>query len=436
MTLDRHVRRMGLVAALFACAGCEIDGDGDRADATAASDAMTSLPPIEGGLDANEDASAGLDGAATGGSGGGIADAGEHDAASSHDSGSDAGGSDAAMTDETTHVYVGGYSSEIAHFVLDRATGELNPLGGTSAGNAPSYLAVHPLRDALYAINEQSTAASSEVIAFAIDPEDGELSMINAVPSGGEGAPHLAVHPTGQWIAVAHYDSGHTSILSVRDDRGLGGVIDIDRGPGDAARKAHQAVFDARGTTLLVPCLENNYVLQYQFQLGTLALNAPPTVAVAGGPRHLALSPDQRFAYALSELESLLTSFAYDGITGQLSSPQTIDSEQEIKGASAHVAVHPTGKWLYVSNRAENSLGVFSIDGDGRPHAIDFVRAGIATPRDFAIDPRGEYLIVANQAGAQDLRVYRIDPDAGTLTFVSSANVGGEPSSVSFVLLP
>jgi len=441
MTLGRCVRRVTWVAALIACAGCDADSSGRGADAEV--DATTSQPPpVEAGLDANvggsaaghDGATAGAGGAAGGNAGMGGPD-GAVDAASPDDSGFDSGGLDAATPPMTTHVYVGGYGAEITHFVLDRATGGLEHREATSAASAPSYLAIHPLGDALYAINEQS-GEGSEIIAFAIDPENGALSMINSVPSGGEGSPHLAVHPSGQWVAVAHYGSGHTSILPVREDRGLDGVIDIDRGPGDSARKAHQAVFDARGTTLLVPCLESGYVLQYQFNLGAIALSAPPTVAVEGGPRHLVLSPDQRYAYVLSELDSLLTSFAYDGMTGLLSSPQTIDSEEDTKGASAHVAIHPSGRWLYASNRAENSLGVFSIDASGRPHAVAHVRSGIATPRDFGIDPLGEYLIVANQGGAQDLRVFRIDAGNGTLTFVNATNVGGSPSFVGFVLLP
>lgn len=440
MRLGRSFRGVALIAALIAAlivgASCESSDDGVSPQLDA-----TTSPPFEAGLDASTGGAAAFGGAASGAGGiggsGGSAGTADYDAARPHDSGLDAAGElDASTPAETTHVYVGGYSAEIKHLVLDRATGELEQRDATSAGSAPSYLAIHPQRDALYAINEQSSAAGSQVIAFAIDPEDGALSMINAAPSGGEGSPHLAVHPSGQWIAVAHYGSGHTSVLSVREDRGLNGVVDLERGPADDARKAHQAVFDAPGTTLLVPCLESDYVLQFQFNLGMLTLNTPATVAVAGGPRHLALSPDQRNAYVLSELDSLLTSFAYDGTTGRLSSPQTIDSEADVKGASAHIAVHPSGRWLYVSNRAENSVGVFSIDTDGRPHPVEHVRAGIATPRDFGIDPLGEYLIVANQGGAEDLRVYRIDPDNGTLTFVKATSVGGSPTFVGFVLLP
>ena len=440
MGLGRCVQGLGLAAALLACASCESDQDGG--DASAMGDA--SRPGIDAGPDVHEDASV-LDGATSDAAdrdGGAAGDAGEHDAAGgldadvSTDGGGDADAAEPPLTPATTHVYVGGYSTQIVHLTLDQETGQLSHQGATNAAGAPSYLAIRPQRDALYALDEQSTAAASQVLAFAIDPETGELSKINEVPSGGERPRHVTVHPTGDWIAVAHYGSGHTTILPVRADRGVGGVIDVERGAGDAARQAHQAVFDARGTTLLVPCIQNNYVIQYQFNLGALALGAPASVAVAGGPRHVAFHPDQRSAYALSETTSVLTSFAYDGVTGQLTSPMTIAAAETTAGGSSHVAVHPSGRSLYVSNEADNSIGVFVLALDGRPQLVEHERGGLATPRDFAIDPQGRHLIVANHGGAQDLRVYRIDPIDGALTFVSAANVGGQPSSVVIAVLP
>jgi 6-phosphogluconolactonase len=157
---------------------------------------------------------------------------------------------------------------------------------------------------------------------------------------------------------------------------------------------------------------------------------------VSGGPRHLALAPDERHAYVLSELDSTLTSFAYDAASGTLSDPQVIDSQEQTKGASAHVVVHPSGRFLYASNRAENSLGLFAIDANGRLAPVAFEREGIETPRDFTVDPTGAYLILANQDGAEDLRVYRIAAEDGRLTFVQTVAVGESPTFVGCVMLP
>ncbi|MEY4576146.1 MAG: 6-phosphogluconolactonase, partial [Pseudomonadota bacterium] len=159
-----------------------------------------------------------------------------------------------------------------------------------------------------------------------------------------------------------------------------------------------------------------------------------------GGPRHLALDPQEKYAYVLSELESLITTFNYDSTTGKLSGARTINSykTEAEAGSSAHIVVHPNGKWLYASNRKENSLGLFAIDAQGQPQvqADDFVTDMIATPRDFSVDPTGTLLILANQNGAQNVLVYRIDQNNGKLTRSQVFPLGGSPTFVQALLLP
>jgi 6-phosphogluconolactonase len=357
------------------------------------------------------------------------------DAAAAQDASAADGGADAAAPSGTMHVYVSGYGPEITRLRLDLAAGALAEQARVQGGTSPSYLAFAPDKRTLYAINEAS-GEESQVIAFAIDPETGALAEINRQATGGDGAPHLAVHPSGDFIAIAHYGSGHLSILQLRADGGIGELVDAQRGPDDDCRRAHQAVFDSTGEHLFVPCLQSNYVLQYTFANGTLGYNDPPTVAVNGGPRHMTFDPDEQRAYVLSELDSTITSFVYDAATGRLSSPQVIDSYEDTKGASAHIAVHPSGRFLYASNRGENSLGLFSIDAGGRPHAVAFEREMIDTPRDFTLDPTGAFLIAANQNGPQNLLVFRVAPSDGQLTRVQAVPVGGNPTFVGVVFLP
>jgi 6-phosphogluconolactonase len=149
----------------------------------------------------------------------------------------------------------------------------------------------------------------------------------------------------------------------------------------------------------------------------------------------MALDPAEQHAYVLSEQNSTITSFLYDAASGRLSSPQVIDSYEDSAGASAHIAVHPSGNWLYASNRSENSLGLFSIDAQGRPQPVAFQRDMINTPRDFTIDPTGTFLISANQNGAQNLLVYRIAAADGRLTRVQVVPVGGSPTFAGVLLL-
>lgn len=368
---------------------------------------------------------------ALGGSGGA---AGRQPVPSNGDAGTDAG-TDSADAAAKQVVYVSGYGPDIHVLEQDVRTGQLTERSQVSGGTAPSYLAFSPDRRFAYAINEAEGDAS-KALAFNVDPQDGQLSPINSQVTGGDGAPHLAVHPSGKWLVVAHYTSGEVTVLPIRDDGSLGTASDPDRGPQGDCKNAHQAVFDSAGTHLLVPCLGSNYVLQYRFDAGALSYNEPATVTVQGGPRHLALDPAETHAYVLAEHDSTITWFDYDKASGTLGHPQSIDSYAEQAGSSAHIVVHPKGAWLYVSNRTENSLGRFAIASDGRPSPVSFETDMLATPRDFSVDPTGQWLLLANQEGPQNVFVYRIDPADGALTRVQIVPNGDQPTFTRAIVLP
>jgi 6-phosphogluconolactonase len=429
------------VASTLALLGCS---NGTETPTAPASDAGDHAPGGAGGAAASASGGAspaggtkGAGGTATG-SGGSAAGAGGLQAGAGGLGGAPGTGGSAAGADAgpkgTPYVYVSGNGGDITEFTFDEQSAQLTKASTTPGGATPSYLAIAPDKKHLYAINEGGT--NSKVVAFSIDATNGHLTQIDTQDTGGQGAPHLSVDPSGRWIAVAHYGSGHTSIIPIAGDGTLSTPTDIKKGPGDTCGKAHQAVWDASGKNLFVPCLDSNYVIHYVFANGTLSYGTPQTVSVTGGPRHLAFDPSETHAYVISELESVLTSFAYDKTTGTLSAPQTVQSYDQTKGASAHVVVHPGGKWLYVSNRTENSLGLFSIDAGGRPHSVKFEKDDVHTPRDFSVDPSGAFLISANQDGDQAALVYRIAPSDGTLTRTQIAPVGGNPTFTKTVLLP
>jgi 6-phosphogluconolactonase len=372
------------------------------------------------------------------GSGGAGKDGGASDATS--DAASDR--ADSSTPPGVTYVYASGYDPKITIFTLDLASGTLTAKGSQDTGvPSPSYLAFSRDKRFLYAANEAS-GANSKVLAYKIASADGTLQKINEAATGGDGAPHLAVTPDGKWVLVAHYTSGHVSTLAVD---GSGGVI---APPADVQRPAnstsHQVVIDSTGANVFVPNVNANTVFQFKLDAAGGKLTANGQVSgypASAGPRHLALHPTKNWAYTMNETAVTVTSLVYDPGAGTLSSPQTIDSlpaGTAKTGTGAHVLVHPSGQFVYTSNRGHNSISIFEIDADAGRLTMRGNETGsgaIKTPRDFTVDPSGKFLLVANQDAAS-LMVFEINPADGKLTLRDTKTTPASPSFVGVVVLP
>jgi len=330
-------------------------------------------------------------------------------------------------------VYVGG--TEISIFSLDTETAALTPMGTVPSAN-PSFLAVNPARTALYAVNEQTTGRLS---AFAIGAS-GALTAINSVASGGNGPTHLAVDKTGKWVMTAHYGSGTVGVFPIQAGGGLGAAVDTEA-PG---ANAHLIDVDPSNQYAFVPCLGTDRVAQFRFDPGTgqLTANAVPTVATAAGagPRHLAFHPGGGFAYLINEKNETMTAFRHDPATGRLTELQTLPALPAGVGlggnSGAEVLVHPSGKFVYGSNRGHDSIVAFSLDqATGRMTLIGHTPTGGDTPRNFAIDPAGRLMLVANQ-GSGSIHAFRIDQATGALTAIGPVATVASPAYVGIVRLP
>ena len=352
---------------------------------------------------------------------------------------------------DTEIVYVSTNTGPIHVYSLDTASGQLTETSQADGGVNPTYLAFSPNKRFAFAINE-ANPPDSKVLSFGISPENGALTPIDSVQSGALGSPHLAVHPSGRWLVVAHYGreadewtGGSTVSIPIERDGTLGEAGPLNFGPDDhRCVNGHQVVFTARGNHVFVPCLGSDSIVQLEFAGGELSLNDPPEVRVAegSGPRHLALSPDQRHAYLLTEFGGTIIWFDLDAASGVLTEMGTVQATlnpipEGGEAWSAHIAVHPSGKFLYVSNRiegmergTENSLGVFALGPDGKPTAVPdgFVTEGVNTPRDFGIDPSGHFLISVNQEGDYSVLVFRIDQDSGRLTRTQLLSMTDQPA--------
>lgn len=361
-------------------------------------------------------------------------------------------------------VYFGTYTNNTASkgvYVsrLDQASGTLSPPQLAAESTSPSFLAVHPTGRFLYTVNEVSTFEgqdSGSVTAFGIDRQTGRLTPLNQQASAGAGPAHLIVDRTGRNVLVANYDGGSVAVLPIEADGRLKPASATVQHSGSSVNPQHQKRPHAHAINLdpenrfaYVPDLGLDKVMIYGFdpQAGSLKANDPPSASVkpGAGPRHIAIHPSGRFAYVINEIDCTLTAFSRNTSGGGLTEIQTVstlpDGEAIADGYStAEVLVHPSGRFLYGSNRGHNSIVVFAIDEQsGRVTRVQHEATQGSTPRGFGIDPTGTYLIVGNQR-SDSVVVFRIDAKTGRFAHRAnrpdcSARVGGVRESSHAVTL-
>ena len=357
---------------------------------------------------------------------------------------------------KSTLVYIGTYTGAKSKGIyvsrLDSASGTLSaPVLAAESAN-PSFLAVHPTRDLLYAVNEVGTfegKPGGSVSAFTINRETGTLSALNRQSSMGGGPAHLTVDHGGRNVLVANYGGGSVAVLPIGPDGALKPASAFIQHTGSSVNPerqkqpyAHSVTVDASDRFAYVADLGIDKVMIYRLDgaKGTLVASEPPFAATqpGSGPRHLALHSQGRFAYVINELLNSVTAFARDPERGGLTALQTIPTlpaEQKALSnySTAEVLVHPSGRFLYGSNRGHDSIAVFSIDQQsGRLTFVETQPTQGSTPRGFGIDPTGAYLLAGNQR-SDSVVVFRINQETGRLTPTGSKIDVGAPVSVKFV---
>ena len=309
----------------------------------------------------------------------------------------------------------------------------------TVASENPSFLAFHPSQRFLYAVAEIDDHAGRRcgaVEAYAIDPATGELTLIDRQGSGSAGPTHLAVAPSGSHVVVANYAGGTFVVLPIRDDGGVDPVCDelvqTGSGPNRERQEAphpHGVAFDSAGDRVVTADLgiDKVQVFRLDATAGRLEPAGEASVAPGAGPRHLAFHPSGRFLYVINELDATVTVFAYDPGHGQLGDElQTISTVPDGFAGSkstAEIAVHPSGRFVYGSNRKQpdatspeaDSIVGYAVDqASGNLTPIGYATEGIRTPRHFALDPTGTWLYTCNQDGGTIVQ-FRIDQATGGL---------------------
>jgi 6-phosphogluconolactonase len=349
-------------------------------------------------------------------------------------------------------TYTGGKSKGIYVSRFDATTGKLTEPELAAETKNPSFLALHPTGKFLYAVGEVNDALGQRagaVNAYALDAKTGKLALLNQQTSGGTGPCHVAVDATGKSVLVANYGSGSIAALPIKADGSLNAATTTIQHTGSSVNPKRQAGPHAH---FITPSPDNRFalacdlgldkVLVYQLDPvpAKLTTNNPPHAVVphGAGPRHLAFSPDGKFVYVINEMALTITTFSYDPARGALFEEQnvsTVPADYAItdKDSTAEIAVHPSGKFVYGSNRGHNSIAVFTVDAmTGKLTLVQNESTQGKTPRHFAIDPSGRWLLAENQ-NSDSVVVFAIDAATGKLKPTGQTLTVGSPVCAVFV---
>jgi 6-phosphogluconolactonase len=357
-----------------------------------------------------------------------------------------------SMKSETL-VYLGTYtenkpdgSKGIYVAPFDLATGKLGAPTLAAEMQNPSFVTASRDAKFLYAVGEVGVAGSGPVPtgfvnAFRIGAA-GALVPLNRVESGGADPCHINVSPDGAGVAVANYTGGSIALIRLERDGSLG-KVEIDHHPGhgpraDRQKEPHAHSVDFSGTKLLSCDLGADRVFIYH--MGRMPADMRSAVALepGSGPRHLALHPSGKYAYVICELSNTIAAFAWNATAGTLRQMQTISTVPfgyTAPSNTAEIAVHPSGRFVYGSNRGHDSIASFAVDArTGRLTHLAITPTGGKAPRSFAIDPSGRWLLAANQL-TDNIVGFAIDQHTGALTPTGATTALPRPVCVAFVPL-
>jgi 6-phosphogluconolactonase len=349
-----------------------------------------------------------------------------------------------------TYTQDGSTSKGIYAYRYVAATQEVTSLGLAAETTNPSWVALHPNGRFLYAVNEVQNyngPNSGGVSAFSVDRATGKLTFLNEVASRGADPCYITVDQSGKYVLVANYTGGSIAAFPISDDGKLGNASAFVQHTGHGLNPKRQEAAHAHSIDLspderfaFVDDLGLDQLLVYKFDKskGSLKPNNPPFAKLdaGAGPRHFALHPSGKFAYVVSELASTVTAFSIDLKAGMLHRSQSISTlPDDFKGENddAEIRMHPSGKFLYASNRGHDSIAVFAIDSSkGTLTPIEHTPTGGKTPRSFEIDPTGTLLFAENQQ-SNNIVIFHIDEKTGKLTPTGKVLEVGQPVCVKFL---
>ena len=336
---------------------------------------------------------------------------------------------------------------------MDAGSGKVSEPELVAESPNPSWLTIHPSRRYLYAVNERIDAGGKvpdgQVSAFSIDHKTGKLTSINSVSSKGGQPCHINTDKTGKMAMVANWYTGSAAGFPIgrRGELGestafsqQGGQRSGPPSPGPLQIHCHSVVVTPDNRFLLSTDTGLNKVYVYNLDVAraTFTPHDPPFLGLQKptNPRHLALHPNGKWAYVSNEISpGGCTMLRFDAATGNLEEGPYVSSvpaDYKGRGTSAECVVHPSGKFVYVSNRGHNSIAGFRVGPDGTLTLIEAFLPGGETPRSFAIDPTGKFLIAMMQRSGLIIPLH-IDSETGKLSPVGEPLKLASPVCATFL---
>lgn len=347
-------------------------------------------------------------------------------------------------------VYVGSFTTAkrkargkgISLYRIDAPSGTWSLIEVLETLANPGFVALDSKQRFLYA----SHGDGDTVSAYAIDPQTRKLKFLNQQPSRGDNGPHLTVDPSDQYVVCANGPG--IVVLPINADGSLAPATDAVIPPGKEGpykreqglgAHPHQVLFDASGRFLISPDkgVDATHIYRLDLATGKLVPNDPPFVKsrYGAGPRHLAFHPSRPFAYLINELDSTVTTYQWDGVRGVLrpvhivpTTPPTFVGDN----TGAEIAVAPSGKCVYVSNRGHDSIATFAVDpNDATLVPIGWEPTQGQKPRFLTLDPAGEKLYVANE-DSDTIVAFGLDAASGKPVPIGLIVATGSPSCIAF----
>jgi 6-phosphogluconolactonase len=357
----------------------------------------------------------------------------------------------ASCSAQKYYLFIGTYtnttSKGIYIYDFNSATGEAKLIWNTDSVTNPSYLTISKDQKYVYAVNETNGANPGRVTAYSFDKKNVKLNLINTTASGGDGPCYISTTNDNKWLAVANYSSGTATMFPVNADGAVQPYTQIIydsiyKTPGEIATPhVHETVFSPDEKYLITPDLGLDKLIVYEFNPSSKTPLTVPSTSIAQsakgtGPRHITFSKDKKFVYLLHEMGGTVSAYAYyDGKLKQVQDITTFPTGFTGHIDGAEIMISSDGKFLYASDRGDlNLIAIFSIDAETGKLTLKGTQSTMGEhPRNFIIDPTGNYLLVANQ-DSENIVIFKRNKETGLLT-----NTGNQihiPRPVCLQMIP